>query len=274
MTFKENFVVVVKCGGKVLREIDSTVTLPFGSEYSILIKNLNSVRAQVKVSVDGIDATESTHLVIAPNSDIELERFIRNGNLLAGNRFKFIERTDQIETHRGAKVDDGLIRVEAWAERVQPVLDVPIIRYYERPIPYWHGQPPVIQFIPVQQWPWDTQPWCNNTASYGAHTGNSGKTGVLRSANFNVGAQISQDSCDAGITVPGSESSQTFHTVSGFPLEFQSRVIVLRLRGQVGRVLAAKAVTVKYKPKCTVCGHVNKSRSKFCGNCGAARNWL
>ncbi len=39
---------------------------------------------------------------------------------------------------------------------------------------------------------------------------------------------------DAGITVPGSESHQRFVTVSDFPCEAQSTVIVLKLRGIVG----------------------------------------
>ncbi len=47
MTYKENFVLVVKCKGEILRERDGIVTLPFGSEYSILMKNLDHRRALV-----------------------------------------------------------------------------------------------------------------------------------------------------------------------------------------------------------------------------------
>src|SRR4051812_15745120 len=101
MTFRDNLVCVIRAAGQVLREIDNTVTLPFGSEYSILVKNLNSVRIQIKVSVNGIDATEDTKLIIQPNASLELERFIKGGNLNAGNRFKFIERTAGVEAHRG-----------------------------------------------------------------------------------------------------------------------------------------------------------------------------
>src|SRR6185503_8982520 len=100
----------------ILRESDSSVSLPFGCEYSILVKNLNSVRAQIAVSIDGKDAVG--RMVIAPNSSIELERFVQNGNLEAGNRFRFIERTAGIEKHRGIGADDGLIRIEGWREKV------------------------------------------------------------------------------------------------------------------------------------------------------------
>jgi hypothetical protein len=36
MMYKERFIAVIKYNGKVLRERDDVVTLPFGSEYSII----------------------------------------------------------------------------------------------------------------------------------------------------------------------------------------------------------------------------------------------
>src|SRR5579864_7262156 len=99
MTHKRNFVIAIKVGGKVLRESGSEVELPFGSEYSLLMKNLDTVRVQAKVEIDGDDV--SGWLVLQPNSSLELERFIRNGNLERGNRFKFIERTEAVEAGRG-----------------------------------------------------------------------------------------------------------------------------------------------------------------------------
>ena len=41
MVYNEKLVASVKCNGKVLREDKDTVYLPFGSEYSILLKNMN-----------------------------------------------------------------------------------------------------------------------------------------------------------------------------------------------------------------------------------------
>src|ERR1700676_3599318 len=101
MVYSPNKVVAcIKVDGKVLREDGNVVTLPFGSEYHIFIKNLNPTRIKVRVSVDGTDATEGTWLVVEPISDLELERFIRSANMDRGNRFKFIERTSDIEEHR------------------------------------------------------------------------------------------------------------------------------------------------------------------------------
>jgi hypothetical protein len=123
MVYQNNFVATVKVGNKILRENQNTVIVPFGSEYSIYLKNLSTVRALVRVSVDGKDATEGVWLIVNANSPLELERYIKNGNMSRGNRFKFIERTGAVEEHRGVGAEDGLIRVEYKFEKlVQPTV--------------------------------------------------------------------------------------------------------------------------------------------------------
>ena len=225
--FQDKIVTAIKVGGKVLRENGDTVTLPFGSEYSILVKNLNSVRTQVTISVDGTDA--AGRLVIGPNSSLELERFIRNGNLETGNRFKFIERTAEVEAHRGITVDDGLIRVEAWRERV------PVPRYRD-------------EILSRPRASVDLQAFDALDASFSAP----------------------RDLTATGITVPGSASQQRFIAVSGFPLEQQSTVIVLLLRGEVAGQRVEQPVTVDRKPECSTCGKINAALSQFCSRCGTA----
>ena len=89
MVYREKFVAVVKCDGRILREINNVVTLPFGSEYSILFKNLEGRKASVNVSIDGQDVLYNKSLIIEPNEkEFELKRFIKN--LDQGNKFKFI----------------------------------------------------------------------------------------------------------------------------------------------------------------------------------------
>ena len=60
MVYLEKFVtVVVSKNGKFLREIkdngSDTVQLPFGSEFALKFKNLNSTRAAISVEIDGQD---------------------------------------------------------------------------------------------------------------------------------------------------------------------------------------------------------------------------
>lgn len=245
MMYNSNLVTAIKVNGRILRESGDAVTLPFGSEYSILIKNLNSVRAQVSVSVDGTDATDGQKIIIGPNSSFELERFIRNGNLQAGNKFKFIERSGDIEKHRGIGSDDGLIRVEGWKEHVTQYVNVPVPRY-----------------VYPRRTMWPTSPL---RAGGGPHWSAS-SVSVM---NFCAQEQEVERS-DAGITVAGSQSNQQFHSVSGFPVEPQSIVMVLHLRGEVGGEVASAPITVKEKLICSTCGKSNTAISQFCGRCGTA----
>lgn len=287
MVYSPNKVVAcVKVNGKVLREDKNVVTLPFGSEYSIFVKNLNPSRIKVRVSVDGTDATEGCWLVVEPNSDLDLERYIRSGNMDKGNRFKFIERTAEIENGpRGIKADDGLIRIEYQVEVVKPE---PII--VEEHHHHHHDH---------YDYPWRSRPWTLGSFTKSAPTkgspvrssklrpsasGDSLKQMSLRSFDSvdsdNIGFSGLETSLsevtsaaasvsDVGITVPGSESSQSFRWTAGFETG-PSEVIVLQLRGKIADNPVVKAVTVETKLTCVTCGKTSKSTEKFCGQCGTA----
>ena len=188
MVYKDGFISCVKVDGKILREDAGVVSLPFGCEYSVLLKNLTSVRAQVKVSVDGTDATEGTWLIIPANGELELERYIRNGNFDKGNRFKFIERTADIETHKGIGASDGLIRVEYKSEVVQQVVDQTIIRkhYYDE----YHPWPRPYYYSP---YPWGNTITCgtlNSNVQNGDLSGAEGgqNTGIAQTGNVSFTA--------------------------------------------------------------------------------------
>lgn len=288
MMYSNKLVTAIKVNGKILRENSGVVTLPFGTEYSILLKNLNSVRALVKVSVDGTDATEGTWLILPANGSIDLERFIRNGNFNSGNRFKFIERTATIEDHRGIGAEDGLVRVEYKAEVV--AVQQPIVHYYNEYIP-----------IPRPYYPSYPSPWRRPQGPFlgrpqasasriptrsmrkgapirGASTNfqNSSTeaprcsySGEVSAGEASIGSQ-SMNYNDSGITVPGSESHQQFVTGEWFATEQQSSVMILKLRGEIHGRAVKTAVTVKHKPRCSSCGVVNKGIAEFCSKCGTA----
>lgn len=271
MVFQNKLVAAVKVNGQVLRESGDVVVLPFGSEYSILIKNLDSVRQQVDVSVDGKIAAE--RIVIAPNSSLELERFIRDGNLESGNRFKFIERSAAVEVHRGVKEDDGIVRVEAWREKVAQVVDEWLFRkhyineYYPVPRPYYQ---------PMRPW-WDRRPGIpmrsmsmRPQASAARRPMHPTRSGPSRPMSRPSANNMSASFNDAGITVAGSQSNQRFHLVSGFTLHDVSTVMVLHLRGMLAGKPVSAPVTVKAKSACETCGKSNKANSKFCAQCGTS----
>lgn len=75
----------MKTAGKVLREKDGIVYVPFGSEYSLYLKNLTYRRCQVKIGIDGKSISGNDKFIIAAKGTIEIERFINNGNTCMGN---------------------------------------------------------------------------------------------------------------------------------------------------------------------------------------------
>lgn len=275
--YRENLVVAIKVNGIVLREVAGEVALPFGCEYSVLIKNLNSVRVQAKVLVDGIDAADGS-LIIPANSDVEMERFIRNGNLTSGNRFKFIERTAQIEEYRGIKVDDGIVRVEGWREQI-PTYTPP--KYYPTPAPArppWRKPPPPMRPMSgASSRPGGPRP---------QHPTSRGRLGSLQARSAPSSARSASlgrsyvpprpdmfaaaSAAPEGITVPGSESNQQFFLSHGFPVEPQSTVLVLRLKGEIGEAPVMEPVTVERQNLCLTCGKNNRHKNKFCFSCGTA----
>lgn len=237
----------IKVNGKVLREFKDIVHIPFGSEYAITLKNLNTTRAVVNVYIDG-DNVVPGGLVLNAGQSIDLERSIRNNNLTEGNRFKFIERTSAVEEHRGVGIEDGLVRIEYQFEQLRPIINV---------APVWNST-------------WDTHIYPQGgvmrgiTGSTGAWAGPVGAT--YSSASLNATNISAQANNDVGITVPGSKSTQSFQTTTVGVLESTKHNLVFKLIGGT----APKPITVKHKPKCITCGKQNKATAKFCTECGTA----
>ena len=251
MMYNNKLAVALKSAGKVLREFNDAVYIPFGAEYSILIKNLNTVRATVKVTIDGVAISDDLSIMIPANGEVDLTRFIKNGNLGTGNRFKFIERTGDVENHRGVGIEDGLVRVEFEFEREPTYIPSNVLRDLTTG-DKWYGGFAHTQGLAD----------CISTQTVG-----SSDMGRL----MNCAATSSYAANDVGITVPGSISSQKFSTVYGFNGSGVKQVMVLRLLGETAAGSQVTApVTVKSKPKCVTCGRVNKATSKFCTNCGTS----
>ena len=275
MTFKENMVVVVKVNGKILREQDGTVTLPFGSEYSLQLKNLNSRRAIINISIDGKDVLNGKRLVIEPNSDYFLEGFL--DGFKVKNKFKFINKTKEIVEHRGDRIDDGIIRVEYQFEVAVESRKIIHEIYEERRWPkYGCDYYCYPNYQPVIWYNYNTTGAFSSGSSAGAFSGGS-SSGAIQTNSVYTGsaigssAKLPEINPDEGITVPGSESSQMF--VPGYigTLETNSHVIILKLRGSTSSgVEVSKAITVKTKSTCPTCGKKSKSYSKFCSRCGTS----
>lgn len=245
----------LKANGKVLREFKDTVYVPFGQEYSILLKNLNKKRAVVNITIDGTDVVPGG-LVVDGNREVELERFLKDLN--QGNRFKFIERTAAVENHRGSKVDDGLIRISFRYERDVPIQQY-INTYTKRGI---FGPTFGRDNSHLIKGSIDTGDNFSSMMSISAATNND--------INIALASNVFKAQGETGITVEGSVSQQKFQKIDDFPLESEEHVLVIRVLGDIGQEKVTEAVTVKSKPTCKTCGKVNKATSKFCSECGTS----
>jgi len=243
--YESKMAAAIKVKGKVLREFKDTVYIPFGSEYSILLKNLNTKRAVVNIFIDGQTIVENG-LVLNAGQEIDLERFVKNGNLTEGNRLKFIERTSSVEQHRGVKLEDGIVRIEYQFE--SPPVSI-------NTLPSWQ-----VNSIMRGHWPGSIS--ASGSTGYPIQSTYCSTTSASVSANA-----FSASVNDAGITVPGSKSSQTFTTTYMGAMEPEKFSMVFRL---LGGEAVKEAVTVKHKPKCVTCGTQNKAHAKFCHKCGTS----
>lgn len=258
MMYKNDFVAVVKVDNKILREDKDTVLIPFGSEYSILMKNLQSRKAVVSVTIDGQDVLNGKRIVINPKDEQELKGFYDMYDSTENRKFKFIQKTEKIQEYRGDKIDDGILRIEFWYEEEQ------------KPLPVTHWDKTLIRGIG------GCSAGVSNSVSYSTSNVVTTSTAMLNASNSTLTADVVKCSLDSftpqsdeGITVRGSESDQKFRVVTVGNLESQSHVITLKLKGYTSSGTEVKtALAVGSKVVCPTCGHNNKSISKYCSECG------
>lgn len=295
--YSQKLAAAIKVNGRVLREHKDTVYIGFGSEYTILIKNLNTVRALVNIYIDG-DNIVPGGLVLNAGQEIDLERSVKNGNLNSGNKFKFIERTGAVEEHRGVKLEDGLIRIEHQFEIPRPVINIaPVWNTYKNTTGDY-----VYPAGLTSEYPGVVDKYSNSKTT-GGWIQASGATfsqvnvgGVLRGVDYSAGeatksaaaqainqvapqasemhdGMATMDSYfnDVGITVPGSKSEQKFQTTYMGAMDPQVHNMVIRLLGETpNNKPVEKPVTVKSKQKCDTCGHLNRATANFCTKCGTS----
>lgn len=261
MVYNNKLIACVKVDGKVLREKNSSVELPFGTEYTILLKNLNSKRAVVNIEIDGQDIGNGDRLVINPNESLNLERYITSNH-----RFKFIEKTEEISDYRGDRPDDGLIRISYSFEKDKSNYWSPFDPWF----PQWYKFSEVTYDIhtntPTSKSSYvscDSGDWTTQDCVYKNESNSDDKV------NLNY---INT----SGITVPGSKSNQQFEHINTIETENETHVIVLSLVGYKKQkeqlVQVQKPILVQTKLICPTCGKSCSSNDNFCSRCGTALN--
>jgi len=279
MVYQQKFIAVIKTNNKILREQEeNTVYLPFNSEYEILLKNLESRDASVKITIDGIDILDNNSIILRANTSTSLQGFLKNNQVT--HKFKFIQKTEKISNFRGDRVDDGLIRVEYRFTKLKQT----ITTYHEH---FYHPVWCACQIC--HPWKRCIHPHViTPTIYYGSAQGTAGgladssknvtfssNSSLENSQSSSSGGEVVMDSIpkqDEGITVKGSRSNQQFVDSSLFELDDQSYTIILKLRGYFQKLNkpVETPILVSTKITCSTCGKANDSKHQFCPECGTA----
>ena len=292
--YRDSYVVALLVDGKIQKESDNgTVLIPFGSEYVLRLKNKLRKRAVADIWIDGKVAVKG--VVIDANETVDLERFVADGNLSEGKRFKLARLTDP-KVEQPNDSENGSIEVNFYPEKEAPVVEK-IVEHINCSH-HHHG------------WLGHCTWCCNNNYCGTCHPGTwkqwttySGTTtdnlsggitssgnitvtnggdlkGILRSNNLNVtytsnssaaqasvGSNVGSDAVmmnavsmplgEAAATVEGSTSLQKFSSVYIDVDRSKPTTIRLTVKG-----------TTKILEVCTSCGYKRKKDVKFCPNDG------
>src|SRR6185295_2928020 len=119
--YRDSYVAALMVDGKIQKESDNgTVLIPFGSEYVLRLKNKLRKRAVADVWIDGKIAVKG--VVIDANETVDLERFVADGNLSEGKRFKLARLTDP-KVDQPNDSENGSIEVNFYPEKEAPVVE-------------------------------------------------------------------------------------------------------------------------------------------------------
>src|SRR5271170_4418517 len=95
MAWQKSFIVsILNNKNQVVREeagdFSRVARVDFDSEYKIRIQNKTNRRAYARVEIDGMEVSPGRRFVMGPKEVVDLERFILDGDLSTGKRFKFM----------------------------------------------------------------------------------------------------------------------------------------------------------------------------------------
>jgi hypothetical protein len=269
--YKNNFAVAIKHNNDVLSDKKGVVSIPFGTEYKVFLKNLNTKPAHVHVYIDGEKVTPSTGIRIDKQSSKEVSCFDNSQN-----HFKFVEKTKGIKKYRGNKIEDSLVRVEVkfeeefkpskFGEDIGPHINENPFRFPKQP-DIFKG-PHVDPYNPMT-------PYCSGPGSIldGAKfdsgvsfTTSSGTTldGASGPIEVALNSTNKRDYSETeGITVKGSPAKASEKLKeAGLCLSVEeATVFIFKLQGSDE---LEPIETTKTKKKCSSCGKKFKNKYNYC----------
>jgi hypothetical protein len=232
--------------------------LPFDSEYVLFFKNMSTERAIIGVEIDGTDVLGGNKLVVDGKAETHLERFVLDGRLDKGRKFKFVSLTSS-EVQNPTSNANGLVRITAQWEAPRPRISIRSVRI--EPLSYC----PDAVHDSAQSMPCST-----SSAGVVMEQGMIGNTALNCSTSF---APEYTSGTLKGATVEGGGSNQKFSYTyaqalgdTEVTMEFQINAPAL------GQPVTVKETCMTLRKFCTQCREPLELRDKFCGSCGEPVN--
>jgi len=238
--------------------------IPFDSEYKVRLKNKNDRSCTARVFVDGRKVSQLGDFIIHAGGTADLERFV-DRSLDSGKKFKFVP-LDHEDVDDPTSSDNGIIKVEFRLAKVRNGMKM------LRPKP-WPSPPDDVRWDVTPNYEDNNGPknvdwkfWDDNSTGGGLDYNTTRTVYYCNSDGLsNSGGEATlkkQKSVDAGATVEGGKSGQSF-TYSDLEVD-NSRVVTLMLK-MVG--INKERSMNKYK-YCTNCGTKVNRRDNYCSECG------
>jgi len=300
MAYSNRFVVSILVNGKIQKELnDSTVELPFDTEYSIRFRNKHrDRRAVVKLYIDGEEQSKNGY-VIQPNSYVDIER-----NSYSPRKFLFVapDSTEAQDFGKDPENKDrlnGVIEARFYLEKAKPV-EVHHHHHHEKKTPWYrrrdihHHHHHYDGHITNWDMTWFSDPTTDDCPPIPSEIHCCGGGGTTSSAvpptiQYQAGGVVQPETAPAdaellnssfgfadaaptakrcrakrevtpGVTVEGSYSSQRFRKVD-IDLEEQFTTVKVFLRGHQQEEIA----------EIQEGGGFGAVKGGYCPNCGAKR---
>lgn len=203
--YRDSYIVALMVGGKIQKEgDDGSVLIPFGSEYVIRLKNKLRKRAVADVWLDGRIAVKG--IVIDANGTVDLERFVEDGNLSEGKRFKLARLSDP-KVEQPNDSENGIVEVNFYPEKDEPVVEKTVIHEYKHDCSH-HG----FNWLGHCSHCCNNQ-WCNTCYPY-AKTFTYGTTTTDWSGNAIGGNTSGNITFTGGLNTSGAVGKGIVHTNS------------------------------------------------------------
>ena len=277
MVYQNQYALAIIQDGKIVPESNGGVTLPYGSEYKIRLKNESRQKSIADIYIDGAIAVKG--IIVDEDGTVDVERYIRPGVDLfsSGARFK-LARLGNPGVADAGDDQNGLIDVRFYKEKQklpQPVV-THITTWPQQIVNTWH--PPYNVTCQQGQTPMDPgvfQSTCDFLATHGGnkigktHDGSAACDGVMyekeRSKVLStspirsgIHTKSARTADGPAATVKGSQSSQRVENVYMEVATDKFDTLSLKLFG------VTKITRIDVCP----CGHKRRNTEWFCPKCG------